>query len=316
MDVEQALGPRSRNVSPNGCAYPHLHYAKLGSEIQGDGFVDQQKLYIFLDETGKTSNEVSMIGAISMPTEYYTSLTIQKFNVRLQAKKFKMHFSNYNKRDYELYREVIALFTQVPGQLNLNIILFKKSMYKQKQLLKGQLEDMVYEELPERVIYGLFRDSSNFTEVTAKVFIEASQEYYERNLARKLKNQLNTHFLYRFNNYRIETSALVPKNRQIGVELTDCLLGICSLIIKNNALIDGQGELSKNLLAKTLLAIDLLPDLQEIFNRTTVFELCAEESLVARTFDTYLRPFQARINEFRQQHPEYFDDSYKRVVRK
>lgn len=273
----------------------------------------RQEFYIFHDESGKNTREVALVGAISIPAAYYTSAPIQTLNRQLQNNKFKMHFTNYDRRDYQRYREVISVFTAIPNQVNLNLLLFQKTLYKQKESVAGQFADMIYQEIPEKVIYGLFRDNSNFVETTAKVFMEEAQEYRDRHLANKLKNRLNTHFLYRFDNYQILTAELVSKNQQIGVELTDCLLGICGLIIQNRGFINDQGQVSKKLLAKTLLVIDLLPDLKQLFEQTKVFELCGQSKLVARNFQTYLRTFQASVASCRQQYPNYFVDRYKRI---
>lgn len=274
-----------------------------------------ERLNIFLDESGKNSNNVSLIGAISIPTDYYNGTEIQVLNQQLQHKDINMHFTSYNKRDYRLYERIFETIMKIPDQVQLNLFLYQASMYSKHPLLGGRTNDMLYQKLPERAIYGLFRANSNLELIRAKVFLENSSDYTKRNLAVALKNQLNLHFLYRNDNYKIDTADLVAKNQQIGVEFTDCLLGICSLIIQNKSLIDADGALISNtLLAKTLLVDDFLPQFQQMFQQAHIYELCGKEHLVERSFNTYLRPFKARVFDFKNKFPQYTKDKYKKTI--
>lgn len=273
-----------------------------------------EELNIFLDESGKKSNHISLIGAISIPTDYYNSPEIQELNQKLRRKDINMHFTKYNKRDYSLYENIFQKILQIPDQIQFNLFLYQSSMYRRHPLLGKHTDDMLYQKLPERVIYGLFRANSNLELIQAKVFLENSSDYDKRNLAVNLKEQLNSHFLYRNDNYKIVTADLVPKNQQIGVEFTDCLLGISSLIIQNESLVENNDELhSKTLLAKTLLVDDFLPQFQQLFKQANIYELCGKEHLVKRSFDTYLRPFEARVFDFKKRFPQYTQDKYKRT---
>lgn len=224
------------------------------------------KLNIFLDETGKKSNELSLIGAISIPNDFYQSTTVQELNDELQEKEFKLHFTQYDKSDYETY---IRIINQI---LSINGIIFKKSQFKMHPLLKSKVNDMIYGKIPERVIYGLLRNYSNLESVYANIFIENSEEYKSRKLDIAVKKQINTHALYRFDNFKIQRSQLIPKNRQIGVEITDILIGMLRLIISYDTVIRDNNKISKTALSKVLLINDLLPTLEKLFSETSIYE--------------------------------------------
>lgn len=142
-----------------------------------------EKLNIFLDESGKRSNRISLIGAISIPSAYYNSPEIQALNQKLRRKDITMHFTNYNKRDYSLYENIFQKILQIPDQVQFNLFLYQSSIYLRHPLLGHHTDDMLYQKLPERVIYGLFRASSNLELLQAKDFLENSSDYAKRNLA-------------------------------------------------------------------------------------------------------------------------------------
>lgn len=273
-----------------------------------------EKLNIFLDESGKNNTDISLIGAISIPQIYYNNPKIQKLNARLQSEEFRLHFTQYNKYDYELYREIVAVLTEYSDQIQLNLILFKRTQYKKHRLLGGMSADMIYEKIPERVIYGLFRNNSTLTGVEGTVYIENSDEYSSRNLAKRLKQRLNVHFLYRFDNFKVVSTSLVAKNQQIGVEFTDMLLGICHQIIKGFEIPEDASNLSKTLLSKLLLVEDLMPNLKPILFHASIFELSAQDHLIQRNFAEYIRFYNAQIASLRDQYPHVFmDESFKKL---
>lgn len=272
------------------------------------------KLNIFLDETGKKSNELSLIGAISIPNDFYQSTTVQELNDELQEKEFKLHFTQYDKSDYETYIRIINQILSINGIIRMNGIIFKKSQFKMHPLLKSKVNDMIYGKIPERVIYGLLRNYSNLESVYANIFIENSEEYKSRKLDIAVKKQINTHSLYRFDNFKIQRSQLIPKNRQIGVEITDILIGMLRLIISYDTVIRDNNKISKTALSKVLLINDLLPTLEKLFSETSIYELSYQDHLIKIPLNSYLELFKSKLVSLKDSHPEYFaDPSFKKI---
>ncbi|WP_251575835.1 hypothetical protein [Limosilactobacillus agrestimuris] len=214
-----------------------------------------QNLNIFLDETGKKNNELSLIGVISIPVDFYNSNKIQELNNELKKNSFKLHFTQYDKSHYDIYIKVIKSMLQTNGIIKMNGIIFMKSQFHSHPLLKSKVNDMIYEKVPERVIYGLLRNYSNLESIMANIYIENSEEYQARNLAINIKEQINTHALYRFDNFKIRKSNLVSKNQQIGVEFTDILIGILRYIICFRDIIGDLNHISKSTFNQRLITI-------------------------------------------------------------
>lgn len=272
------------------------------------------KLNIFLDETGKDKNDLSLIGAVSIPSDFYQSKKVQKLNRELQKDVFKLHFTQYDKSDYDTYIRVIKDILSCNGIIRINGIIFKKSQFRIHPLLASKVDDMIYGKIPERVIYGLLRNYSNLEPVNANIFIESSEEYKARNLNKVVKDQINTHALYRFDNFKIKRSNLVAKNQQIGVEVTDIFIGILRLIINCDALIGDCNKVSNTLLSKILLINDLLPTLENLFTRTSIYELSYQDHLTKIPLNSYLGLFKAKLLLLQDNHPDYFTNaSFKKL---
>lgn len=146
----------------------------------------ENELDIFMDESEKTKNEISLIGAISIPKDYYHKKRLENINYRLKNKDFNLHFTKYNPKDIDLYLEVFDAFLELPQIIDVNIMAYKISNFKMHPLLANQIKDMIYEKVPERVIYGLLRKQSDLNSLKANVYIENSTEYRNRILNKRI----------------------------------------------------------------------------------------------------------------------------------
>lgn len=269
----------------------------------------EERVEIFLDESGKLNNQISLIGAISIPRNYYFTSEIQELNKKLQDKDIKLHFTKYNKADYELYKSVISKMLHLHNMIQVNIITFKRTSFNQHTLLKGMTNDMIYGKVPERVIYGLLRNYGNLEPIKADVFVESSTEYKKRQLAKNIKEQINTHALYRYDYFKVIDSKLVPKNKEIGIEFTDLLLGIIHFIMLDNPLFKNN-DISKNALSKARFINDILEDIEPLLKRVKIFELSTQDHLTKISFDGYLSFFKAKLELFKEKYPEEFENHF------
>lgn len=158
---------------------------------------------------------------------------------------------------------------------------------------KELLDITIYTKFPERVIYGLLRKYGRDTMLNAKIIIEESNEYQKYNLAQKIKEQLNTQALYRAENFNVVESYLKEKQKEVGLEIIDILLGFIRVIIKNKS-IGSIHDLSKKQIAKTLLILDMYKRGElELLNQTMYFEWINSNELVKTNFKNYLQIFFA-----------------------
>lgn len=100
-----------------------------------------------------------------------------------------MHFTKYNPRDKSLYKEVFDVFLNCAEVIDVNIMAYKISNFRIHPLLSNQIRDMIYEKVPERVIYGLLRKQSDLKSLKANVYVEDSTEYRARSLNNQIKNK-------------------------------------------------------------------------------------------------------------------------------
>lgn len=209
------------------------------------------KVKIFFDESGKQADRPTTMGGLLIPSLVYDNEIIQKINDKLNKKEFHLHWKNYSghSETKALIKESIDSIMKFSSLISFNIINYKKPIDKNcDQLL---FEDMIYTKLPERILYGLLRDHGNNAKIDVEIFIERATEYEKRKLKEKITQLLNIHAIYRGQNYNIINCYYKEKNEEIGVEITDLLLGIIRSIILNKD--DSNKSKRKNELIVELL---------------------------------------------------------------
>lgn len=233
---------------------------------------------IFMDESGK-DNHISLFGGVSIPTNKYNTLEIQRLNKKLINDDVHFHFTKYSQYEYQSYFDLVHAFLSIADSISINIIAWKKNIFVQHSLLQDLYGDMVYSKIPERVCYGLLRNHSNLVDISADLFIESSTEYRTRNLQETIKAQVNTHALYRYDSFRIKKSILAEKNEQIGLEFVDTLIGIIRFIMIHANVNDKSNRDSNTFKHKTYFIKSLLPELMVLMNKVNIFELTAQDHL-------------------------------------
>ena len=204
---------------------------------------------IFFDESGKNDDPVKTMGGLLIPNKVYEVNELVVLNNKLKQQEFKLHWVKYGGYgpDEELFYNVINVFSKYCSLCSLNIISYKKF----NNITTQNFEDMIYAKLPERIFYGLLRYQGNNVSIGAELIIEEANSYKQRQLEIKLAKQLNIQSIYRGEQYNIDDFRYETKNKEIGVELTDILLGIIRTIIMNK-----QGSKTQN--AKNLLVTKFL----------------------------------------------------------
>lgn len=265
----------------------------------------EQKATVFFDESGKKANELSLMGALLIPNDFYKSAKIQHINHRLRQREFSLHFTKLthsNEKDHFL---VLKTFLEYQNILKFNVVSFQRNKHFHGHHLESNsnlVQKMIYSKIPERVLYGVLRDFGNFTILNADIFIEECTQYKEYELHKKVKEQLNVHALYRYENYSIDNSRLYPKNKEIGIELTDTLLGILRIVIENEDVTRKNGENSKTLWRKKKFIYRNRELLEQFFRKTNYFELSGHSTLEKRDlipyFSLFLSKYMRELEEY------------------
>lgn len=209
------------------------------------------KASIFFDESGKNKDYLSLMGGLLIPDNIYNLDKIQEYNKDLKNRLFSLHWTKYNgdSNQTKLIKAIIAEIMKYYQLLDLNVILYERP----KNFIKAQFDAMIYTKFPERIFYGLLRFHGNNTEIQTTIYIENATEYKSKNLSEKIVEQLNIQSTYRGENFKIKKCEYKSKNEEIGIEITDILLGIIRSILEN----DNSSNTKR---ARNNLIISLLQD--------------------------------------------------------
>lgn len=257
--------------------------------------MESNNVKIFFDESGKQGDRPTTMGGLLIPSLVYDNKVIQNINDRLKSKEFELHWKNYSGHSEkgEVIKKVIQSIMKFSSLISFNIINYKKP--NDKNIDTKLFEDMIYSKLPERILYGLLRNHGNNAKVDVDIFIEKATEYEKRNLKENISQQLNIQAMYRGQNYKINNCYYREKNEEVGVEVTDLLLGIIRTIILNK---DNSNKL-KN---KNKLIVELLKDENFYFFLSNInyFEWSNDTELSKIDFKYYIQLFLSKQEEWIQ----------------
>ncbi len=273
---------------------------------------------IFFDESGQDKDRPCTMAGLLIPDTIYNSPKLMELNEKLINKELKLHWTEYT-GDIQMRNNiysVIEVFTTLSQYTRMNVINYNTSTlherYKlsehegsksKKKRRNKKIIDyatlMVYTKIPERIFYGLLRHYGKDIYIKSEIFIEKEGKYVKYELEKRLLENLNTQSLYRAQQYWVDKCQMVEKQKMIGVELVDLLLGIIRLILKNEEIRLGLSdeEYKKQKLkgsAKKLeLTIDLLkiPGFYDFLSNINYYEWDSDKQLSEVSFKDYLDLF-------------------------
>ncbi len=243
---------------------------------------------IFFDESGSDDDPVKTMGGILIPSKVYSVKNIQQINNQLKNKEFRLHWTQYNgyhEEDKKHYLDTIMSFSKYLSLCSFNVIHYERP----EKLNKDKFNNMVYSKLPERICYGLLRHQGANADIETDIFIEKANKYQSIELDKKLREQLNIQSIYRGEKYKVNKFYYKNKNEEIGVELTDLLLGIVRTIIFNK-------NSSRTYKAKNELVVEFLK-IEEFFSflsNIKYFEWKNSHQLKQIDFNKYIKLFLAQ----------------------
>lgn len=247
-------------------------------------------LNIFFDESGKRSNKPNLMGGLLIPDVLYRSAKFQIWSQQLRDGDIKFHWVGYtgDSRINNNVTDIMTLVAQHHNMIKFNVINYDYSILSAVTNSARVLSQIVYSKFPERLIYGLLRKYGKNMYVDASIYIESATEYRDIELDASIKDQLNVQSAYRGEQFRVIQSELTPKGQEIGLELTDLLLGFVRTIILNNC-----DQKSKTTRAKNSLVVELLKNsaFYSFMNSIRLYEWTNTRQLDETTFSNYLQVF-------------------------
>lgn len=242
---------------------------------------------LFFDESGKGKDQCKLMGGVLIPKNIYEFKDFQDLNKELKSDNYKLHFTDYNKLDKEKYINAIRVLCKYQSFCDMLVINYRNP---EGNYDKDSVKDMFYRKLPERIFYGMLRHNGKHINVKADLFIEEAKEYVHKiKLHESIVTTLNEQALYRGEKFIIKSFQYKHKNEEIGVELTDLLLGVIrNIMIYNVSENTGKGTLEKIKLIKEFFKI---PGFKEFLSKAKLYEWNNCESLKVVMFDKYINLF-------------------------
>ncbi|MGH1329127.1 DUF3800 domain-containing protein [Bacillus pretiosus] len=252
-----------------------------------------QEINVFLDESGKKKDRPNLMGALSIPKAIYNKDDIQYMNYFLKKELFKIHWKNFNGNTYveENIKNLITVFSMYEEYIRLNVINYNYGFLKAHDLFsEDDINKTIYTKFPERLIYGLIRGYGSEMSLSADIFIDKANEYIGMNLEEVIIATLNTQSLYRGEKFYAKYCEMLPKNSEVGLELTDVLLGLIRTIIRNPTI---QLSTSKIEREKVRLTAELLQNdaLKKILKNMKYYEWRGNKELNKINFHDYIQAF-------------------------
>ncbi|MGQ9558820.1 MAG: hypothetical protein ACUVTU_12835 [Desulfurispora sp.] len=245
---------------------------------------------LFFDESGKNHNNPFLMGALMIPENIYGLSDIVKLNKELKEG-LCLHWASSSGEKYA--KDIVRLFNCIMKYHKLLRLIVLRYM-KPGGVDAKSFKSMIYEKLPERILYGLLRSAGCDLSIKATVHIERATEYVNCNLQKKIVEQLNMQAIYRGENFRVTDCKLTPKGEEIGLELTDILLGVIRTIVKN------AGDNTNRAIFKNHLGVRLLKDdrFYAFISSLRYFEWNNSRELYEVNFNKYLQSFLANRREW------------------
>lgn len=250
---------------------------------------ESMDISLYFDESGKNNKGINLMGSLMIPNNILQASNISSIEKDLVDELLYFHWSKMKNTQMKNIKKLFLEIFKFIDLIDFNAILFDEitiDKYNLKPEKKDIINTMIYEKFPERILYGLLRNLYSYKEINVDIFIEHSTEYIKMDLSTKLLNSLNTHAVYRGENYNIKSCELIPKNTKIGLECTDLLIGIVRFILENDIS-------SNNKKMKNKLIIDLLKDTDifNFFNNICIYKWSYNQKLIKIPFSPILKIF-------------------------
>lgn len=258
---------------------------------------------IFFDESGKLDREqtYSYYGAIGCDdaTKIQLNKGIQTI-YRYFNKKSEFHFTEYkNDRNVNTALAALHYFTSLQIPINIFIVNNKLALdlANKRAISTYDLRKLFYVKIPERLFYGLTRETS-FSHEDVNVTLDHSPEYGKMRIYSKIKEQMNAHSLYRHRAYQVHDVKSKHSHQSIELQMVDMFLGLVVYLIEQSYKSISNKDIVKSDLIYRYLDID--GNLQKFQELITIYRWEQDEEKIEKL------PMSQFVSEFIQ-HKTKFD---------
>lgn len=251
---------------------------------------------IFFDESGKKDDYPVLMGAISIPKDVYLNSDF------LEVEGMKSHWVDFSRLGN--MEQLLGLISKYKDVISINVINYNYTTvlreagrrFEDPKEAREMALNTIYAKFPERIFYGLLRSHPQHIYVHAEVSIEKANEYENSIVKRIVEKDLNVQSIYRGENFSVDNVELKGKGCDVGLELTDLILGIMRYIIKNEP--ETKSNRVKKKTAFIIKNLKRNSDLYSIFsNRVSFYEWKNDSALKEIDFNIYLKAFLAQNHE-------------------
>lgn len=257
---------------------------------------------IFFDESGKLDREqtYSYYGAFGCDPATGELLEEGTRNIyRYFNKKSEFHFTEYkNDRNVTAALATLHYFTSL--QIPINIFIVNNAtaleLAAERSLSTSDLRKLFYVKIPERLFYGLTRDTS-FPHEDVKVTLDHSPEYGKMRVYSKIREQMNAHSLYRHRSYQVYDVRSKHSHQSIELQMVDMFLGLVVYLIEKSY----EGNSNKDIVKSDLIYryLDIEDNLQKFQRLITIYRWESTEGNIEKLpMSHYISPFMKHKSKY------------------
>lgn len=266
---------------------------------------------IFFDESGKLDREqtYSYYGAFGCDEATRKKLNdgIRKI-YRYFNKSSEFHFTEY-KNDRNITSALAALhyFTSLGIPINIFIInnATALELAQKRSISTYDLRKLFYVKIPERLFYGLTRETS-FPHEDVNITLDHSPEYGKMRIYSKIKEQMNAHSLYRHRSYQVHDVKSKHSHKSIELQMVDMFLGLVVYLIEQSYETNSNKDIVKSDLIYRYL--DIKGNLEKFQKLVTIYRWESTEEKIEKL------PMSFYVSSFMQHKSKYDVSQLQKII--
>lgn len=248
---------------------------------------------IFFDEANKIDSpdkDYSYYGSFGLSDENSSIIDSEISRIYTEIRsQSELHFNKYNSSSLKKYFRIIDMLLKQDISINIYILNNKEyiSFGNELGLNVKELKEYFYVKIPERLFYGVVRDTQNIDKLS--IFMDESTEYTTLDVYNKVKDQMNAHALYRTKKYRVGDVKGINSERSHLVQGVDVMMGIIVFILEKSYLESSKSMLEKSdLIYRVLIEgrnIELFSSMIKLFSWSSTRDYIEEINISERLND-------------------------------
>ncbi|EOS7863826.1 hypothetical protein EFL14_RS14480, partial [Enterococcus hirae] len=223
----------------------------------------------------------------------------------------------YNAGDLKKYFRIIDMLLKQDISINIYILNNKEyiSFGKELGLDITELKEYFYVKIPERLFYGIVRDTQNIDKLS--IFMDESTEYTTLDVYNKVKDQMNAHALYRTKKYRVGDVKGINSESSNLVQGIDVMMGIIVFILEKSYLSPSKAMLEKSdLIYRVLIEgrnIELFRSMIKLFSWSSTRDYIEEINISERLNDFLMFMNKQDAKDKFRVHKIYIDEKIDQI---